>query len=178
MIPLVLVAAAFTGGGCRVTVHKQTVAVHATGAVLAAPVYYQSALAYRVEDPEKSALVRQNELLTTALVAELQQQRERADRLEAAGGVPAPPASSATAIIAANCAVCHGDPTKAKGSFALSAKPNHAERLLIWNMVESGEMPPKERKQLSAKEKEAIAEWAVVSREELKAAARVVAAVK
>lgn len=189
MIPVFLAAAALTGG-CRVVVTNQ--AVHAAQAVqavqyaapvaaYAAPAYYTAAaLQYRVEDPERAALVRQNEQLTTALVNELHLQRQRAERLESAIAASGDPAGihgpqrlplTAASLVQTNCAACHTG-EKAKGGFVLSAKPNHAERLLINNVVQAGEMPPKDKRQLSTSDKRLIDDWAVVSREELKAAAK------
>jgi len=185
MIPVFLAAAALTGG-CRVVVANQAVqavqyAAPVAVAAYAAPAYYTAAaLQYRVEDPERAALVRQNSQLTEALIGELQLQRQRADRLESAIAASGDPTGihgpqrlplTASALVQTNCAACHTG-EKAKCGFVLSAKPNHAERLLINNVVQAGEMPPKDKRQLSTSDKRLIDDWAVVSREELKAAAK------
>jgi len=180
VIAFALIAASLTGGGCKVVVANNAVAYAAPAAVYHTPYYTASALAYKVEDPERSALVRQNERLTEALVDELKLQRDRADRLESAiatseGSVEGPqrlPPLTASQIVRTNCAACHvGD--KAKGGFTLSDKPNHAERLLINNVVQAGEMPPRDKRPLGAAEKKLIDDWAVVNRAELKAAAKI-----
>lgn len=189
MIAFVLGSLALGGGGCQVVVANRSVvqsyaapvATVSYGHAYQSPYYTASALAYKVEDPEKSALYRQNEKLTDALVVELQAARQRAERLESAIATTGDPSgiepmraqpAAATVILQRHCISCHaGD--KSKGGFSLSKTPNLSERLLVNAMVngQDASMPPKDKKQLTAEEKKIIAEWAVVTKEELKAAA-------
>lgn len=176
---VLLIAATLHGGGCQVVVRAANHHVAAQQIVHAAPVYSApyyaaSALAYKVEDPERAALVRSNEKMVDALIGELNAQRQRVAALEASA--PEGPQRlpvNATTILNTHCASCHSG-AKAKGEFALSAKPNAAERILINSMVNGDKpsMPPKDRPQLTAEERKAIETWAEVSRSELKAAAK------
>lgn len=199
MIVSMLAAVALGGTGCNVVVANR-----AAGYVAAAPVYNQvayapaysaayhstpyyssAALVYKAEDPERAALVRQNEKLTDALIVEVRASRERAERLEStlgAGGTDLPqplaaPQAAATSILRRDCMGCHTG-EKAKGGFVLAPTPSLAQRLLINEVVSKGEMPPKDKRQLSPEEKKIIAEWAVVTREELKQAAHAAAVAK
>jgi mono/diheme cytochrome c family protein len=182
MIGVMFASVVFGGTGCNVVVANRGYVAHQA---YAAPVYNQvaytpsynytpyytaSALAYKVEDPERSALVRQNEKLTDALIHEVRANRERADRLEqsiSAGGtdIPQPlaaPQAAAAAVLRKNCASCHSG-EKAKGGFILTATPTLAQRLLVNEVVSKGEMPPKDKPALSNDERKVIAEWAVVT---------------
>lgn len=175
----ILILTAFGGAPCNVVVANRGYAYTPTYAPTYAytPYYTASTLAYKVEDPERAALVRQNEKLTDALIHEVRANRERADRLEQSigqGGADVPqsvgaPKAAAAAILSRNCLGCHsGD--KAKGGVVLAGSPSLATRLLVNEVVSKGEMPPKDRRPLTADEKKTVAEWAVVTREELKQA--------
>lgn len=195
MITTLIASTIFAGTGChvpvqRVVAHQATYGYQAAAVVNYGyaqnytPYYTASALAYKVEDPERAALVRQNEKLTDAVIGELKAKSEKIDRLESAkpagGELPhealaEKAASVAPAILKAACAKCHsGD--KYSGGFALALAPDGKASLemrsLIYDVVSQGEMPPKSAKQLSEDEKKAIAEWAAASREELKAAVK------
>jgi mono/diheme cytochrome c family protein len=203
MIAVILASTVFAGTGtCHVPVQRvvahqvnyghQAVAIN-YGHQNYTPYYTASALAYRVEDPEKAAYIRQNEKLTDALIGEAKASRDRADRNEAAlsqgGGGQGSPTdipklsieakSAAPAILKASCLKCHGG-DKSQGGFTLAigkdGSASLATRTLVFDVVSQGDMPPKSSKALTEDEKKAIAEWASASREELKAAAKGVAA--
>ena len=68
-------------------------------------------------------------------------------------------------MLQANCIKCHG-PEKAKGKVTLhniSSDPTAVQSVALWKRVleqlEIGEMPPKEEKQPSASEREAVINW-------------------
>jgi uncharacterized membrane protein len=188
-----LIAALIAGGtGCRIAVapavrhHQAAAVIHYDAHAVrhAAPYYSATALAYKVEDPEKASLARQNERLTEALVEELKAKRSQVERLEstkAAGaehGSDAPAAAPAApgkvaALLKANCVKCHSG-EKAQGGFTLAldadGRASIAQRALIAEVVEDGSMP--KGKSFSEEEKRLVADWAVVEREELKRAAK------
>jgi mono/diheme cytochrome c family protein len=205
MITALIASTLFAGNGtCHVPIVQRVVAhqaVHQVNYGHAAavvnyghhqtytPYYTASALAYKVEDTEKTTLLRVVEKQADALIDRANKAEARADRNEAAllkGGdgqgspaeipkLSAEAKSIAPAILKAACAKCHsGD--KAQGGFALSLLPDGKASLemrsLIFDVVSQGEMPPKSAKPLTEDEKKAIGEWAAASREELKAAVK------
>jgi mono/diheme cytochrome c family protein len=211
MIAVILASTVFAGTGtCHVPVRRvvahqvnyghQAVAINYGHAQNYTPYYTASALAYKVEDPEKAAYIRQNEKLTDALIERAKKSEERADRNEAAlsqgsGGAGSPDIprlpieakSAGPAVLKQACGKCHGG-GKSQGEFTLeltavsgeSAAARKAREIahkaLMFDAIESGDMPPKSEKQLSDEQKQALAEYLGSSREELKAAAKGVAA--
>lgn len=212
MISVIFAGCLFGGTGCNVVITNRAAAVyHApiyqaraavnynAHATYVAPAYtpsYQSpyyttyaSLAYTVEDPEKAALVRQNEILTRSVVKKLDQETERANRLEAAlaqvqtseGPADGSPVAQraeaggggggnpAFAVLQKHCLSCHGEGKSAASDFTLAPFPNLAQRLLIDRVVNAKKsMPPKSKPQLSPAELKAIERFAEVSEAELK----------
>jgi mono/diheme cytochrome c family protein len=213
MIAVILASTIFAGTGtCHVPVVKRVVAHQVNyghqavainyGHANYTPYYTASALAYKVEDPEKAALQRIVEKQSDALIGELKAKSEKIERLEAtsAGGTPtveqgssegipklANKANDGAAMLKQACGKCHGG-GKSQGEFTLELAAVNGEsaaarkareiahKALMFDAIESGEMPPKSEKPLSDEQKQAVADYLSTSRDELKAAAKGVAA--
>lgn len=190
MIATLFASTIFAGTGCHVPVQRivahqanygyQAAAVVDYGhAQNYSPYYSASALAYRVEDPERAALVRANEKLIDAnkaaqdaLAGELKAARERADRqptsegttpTEGQGGPASIPhlaskARDGAAILKATCLKCHAEGKSAAKDYTMSflegGKLSSANSALVNMALEDGKMPP--GNPLAQEDKEAI----------------------
>jgi mono/diheme cytochrome c family protein len=142
----------------------------------------KAAFAYTVADPDKESLRRQNQQLTEALVEQLRLKTKELQVVKAADytmspagyiepidAIPPPPqvayTSRAEEILQKNCAACHGG-GNSKGDFKLPKSFGVQARLLVNDMINSDQMPPK--RPLSQDDKDVIAEWAKVTRQELR----------
>jgi mono/diheme cytochrome c family protein len=146
-----------------------------------------SAFVYPVEDPDKAALRRENEVLVKLAADQAKSSEERLKRYEAkldaaaaappVDGIPpgaasAPARPSAESILQAKCMACH-QAGKAKGDFVLPKEFTLESRLLIGSVIGEGEMPPKSQpadKQLTPEEKEILKAFLSVDRPGLKKA--------
>lgn len=169
---------AATGGvECRSVVRQQAVQVAHVAHIAHAPAVVQPiAVTYPTfvyAAGESLRLAKLEEI--AAQNAALQQQQAELIQALRAGAVPPAPAHSATQtaaarIVATSCLKCHHGAT-AKGGLDLAelGKLTTAQKLLVVDKVETGEMPPAPAQPVGDADFQALRKWALEDRAAVRA---------
>lgn len=151
---LLLAIALFSGSPCSgnscVNVHRATLPVYAAPVVYPDPYWYVAGQQNATEQR-----LRKLEEIADKQVQILEYMKSGSP----AGMVTSQVEQNARAVLQRSCVKCHtGD--NPKGGVALDGELSTAEKLLVANVVQSGEMPPPPAKELSDEDYASLQAWA------------------